>query len=109
MVTHDGITMCVTAWAERIGIDGKTLHSRIHDYGWDPAKAITTPVGMIPPGPKDKLMITHEGETLSVADWAKRVGISPDTFHKRIKEHGWSVERAISVRGDARRRRQSFK
>lgn len=38
---------------------------------------------------------THDGVTLCVTDWAKRLGISRKTLDKRFVM-GWSVERALS-------------
>jgi hypothetical protein len=41
-VTHDGITATVAEWAERTGLERKTLEYRIR-VGWAPARALTTP------------------------------------------------------------------
>jgi hypothetical protein len=38
--------------------------------------------------------ITIGGETLILADWVKRVNITPRTYYNRIKK-GWSDEQAI--------------
>ncbi len=43
LLTHNGVTLCATAWAERAGIPYKTFHYRIQ-RGWSVEKAITTPV-----------------------------------------------------------------
>lgn len=40
--------------------------------------------------------LTHEGETLSVAEWAERKGIRPQTLALRLRR-GWSVERALTT------------
>lgn len=37
----------------------------------------------------------HDGETMCMADWATRVGMSAVTLKKRL-DRGWSFERAIS-------------
>lgn len=39
-------------------------------------------------------MLTHKGETLSVADWSLRIGINEKTIHMRLKA-GWSTERTL--------------
>lgn len=41
-VTHDGITATVAEWAERTGLERKTLEYRIR-AGWTAARALTTP------------------------------------------------------------------
>lgn len=39
---HDGLRMCITDWANRIGLSKNTLKSRIK-AGWPVEKALTTP------------------------------------------------------------------
>lgn len=40
--------------------------------------------------------LTHDGETMSVAEWAERKGIRPQTLALRLRR-GWSVERALTT------------
>lgn len=40
--------------------------------------------------------ITFNGETMTVAAWARRLGIKRVTLQARIKRHGMSLERALS-------------
>jgi len=42
--THDGVTMCVKAWAEMLGVNHQTLWQRHSAYGWSIEKTLTTPV-----------------------------------------------------------------
>ena len=42
-LTFAGITQCLTAWAEELGINKNTLRGRIN-AGWSVEKALTTPV-----------------------------------------------------------------
>ena len=44
MVTFQGKTMTLVAWAEHIGIPYKTLFSRVNQYSWPIEKALTAPV-----------------------------------------------------------------
>ena len=44
MLTHDGLTLCIAEWAERIGINPTTLYCRIHRSNWTVEKSLTTPV-----------------------------------------------------------------
>lgn len=46
-------------------------------------------------------LLTHNGETMSVAEWAEKLGLKRWTIHNRLK-YGWSVERALSTDCDAR-------
>ena len=43
MLTHDGVTLCLTEWAMRKGMKPKTLHQRLLN-GWSVADAIESPV-----------------------------------------------------------------
>ena len=45
--------------------------------------------------------ITFRGETHTIAEWSRIVGIKYDTLERRINAHGWSIERALTtnVRG----------
>jgi len=41
--------------------------------------------------------LTHNGQTLCLAEWAERTGILYQTIHKRICSYGWTVERALTT------------
>lgn len=42
-------------------------------------------------------LFTHGGETLCIADWAKRARIPYTAMHNRLAVLGWAVERAITT------------
>ncbi len=42
-ISHNGVTQCLTAWAEQLGINMFTLWRRIRVYKWSIDKALTTP------------------------------------------------------------------
>lgn len=42
LLTHDGKTMCVTAWADETGLPHTTIAARLKK-GWDPIRALTQP------------------------------------------------------------------
>lgn len=44
--------------------------------------------------------ITYNGETLTIAQWSERCGISKNTLHSRLIKYGWSVERALTERSE---------
>lgn len=44
-------------------------------------------------------LITFCGVTLSLAKWAKRIGVSSGTLKSRIDDLGWSIERALTTPG----------
>jgi hypothetical protein len=41
-ITHDGLTLCVAEWAERVELERKTLEYRVR-AGWPAARALFTP------------------------------------------------------------------
>lgn len=43
-LTFQGETLCLTEWAERLGIKPKTLRARIDDHGWSVERALSAPV-----------------------------------------------------------------
>ena len=44
MLTFQGETMCVSAWAERIGLPRKTLEKRLNRHGYTIEEALTLPL-----------------------------------------------------------------
>jgi len=48
-------------------------------------------------------LITHNGEAMRASAWAKRIGVSTQTIHARLK-WGWSVERTVTTPPRSRRR-----
>lgn len=40
MLTYKGKTQCVSAWAEELGINQRTLHARVYNYGWTDEEAL---------------------------------------------------------------------
>lgn len=40
--------------------------------------------------------VTYNGETLTIAQWSKKCGISKNTLHSRLTRYGWSIERALA-------------
>jgi len=48
MLTHNGITLCLADWADRVGIPAKLLSQRLKTYRWTLERSLTAPV--LPPG-----------------------------------------------------------
>lgn len=88
MITFQGETLCLTDWATKVGIDFKTLYSRLN-YGWSIEKTLTTPANSY------VHMLEFHGETFCMKDWAAKVGITYRTLRARILK-GWSIERALT-------------
>ena len=41
--------------------------------------------------------LTFNGKTASIADWARKTGISASAIRQRINIYGWSVEQALTI------------
>lgn len=46
--------------------------------------------------------LTHDGVTLTVTQWARKLGMHPNTLFNRLCQ-GWSVEKALETAGDSNR------
>jgi hypothetical protein len=44
LITHNGETLPVTAWAEKTGINAQVIYKRKDRLGWDDSRAVTIPV-----------------------------------------------------------------
>lgn len=54
---------------------------------------------------RDNVYVEWRGESLTVYEWARRVGIKPHTLFQRLNKLGWDVERALTTPVRAMRRR----
>lgn len=88
MITAFAKTMCLSDWAEEVGIPLGTLRYRLAS-GWPAERALTDP-----PASRQRL-ITVFGKTQHLSAWARDSGLSLDTLHHRLR-HGWPVERALT-------------
>ena len=42
-------------------------------------------------------LLTHNGETLTIAEWARRLNVNYFSLHDRITRLGWSAEKALTT------------
>lgn len=93
LITFNGKTQSLSAWAREIGIKPVSLYNRLQ-RGWPLEKALHN-------GPVDKVeyksvnALTFNGKTMGVCDWARETGIPQATISSRLSR-GWSVERALT-------------
>lgn len=87
---YEGQTKCVGEWAKIVGISPGTLHSRVFAKGWPPKRAMTTPVK------KQEHLLTFQGRTQRMTEWADELGMSRKALEHRIYR-GWSVEKALTT------------
>ena len=53
-IDFNGMSLCLSEWAEKTGIAATNILARIDRLGWTVEAALTVPVGAIPTGPKSK-------------------------------------------------------
>lgn len=91
VIEYHGLSMCLTEWAERLGMDYQTLRQRIQRYGWSVEKAFNTPIR-----PR-KRIVTSAGKSLTLQEWASITGVSERVLYDRIFCENWPVEKALSI------------
>ncbi len=95
LLSLHGRTQPLAAWAEETGLKRSTIVMRLDRYGWTVERALLTP----PFGsPLPKRLLTHDGRTLSLRDWAREVGASPSAFAARLKRMSLSKALTYSPR-----------
>jgi hypothetical protein len=47
-------------------------------------------------GKRATRLYTFDGKTMCIADWAREVGISPQSMQKRLNK-GWELSRAFAI------------
>ena len=123
ILEHDGIMQPITEWALDYGITPAIIIGRL-ERGETIADAITTPMFVghadqrLPifhrkqrshdaqtKRKKAPRLITHDGITLNLSQWARRCGLSIATLRGRLMA-GWSIATALTapptVGGDRR-------
>ncbi len=98
LLTHNGRTLSLAQWAKELGMSYDHIRSR-YRYGWDIASIIKTPKNK---HHRERInnhksrLITHNGKTMNIAQWAKELGTTYDVLRARSR-YGWSDERIITT------------
>lgn len=74
---------------------GLTIDRIKNDEGYRPGNIRWTTHRVQNRNYRRNVMITHDGRTQCLFDWAAEVGIKPRTLWARIRVSKWSVERAL--------------
>ena len=93
LLTVNGQTHTLAQWARMADISPTSLLHRLA-RGWDLEQAIKTSA-LTDTTRRNNLDLTFEGQTLCLAEWARKTGIGPVTIRQRLKL-GWPVEKALT-------------
>ena len=96
-ITYRGLTKTLAEWADYTGMNYDHIRSR-YRKGWDTKSILESPKGKNHVERKTNSKshtLTYNGETLTVAQWAKKLGVSYEVLRSR-KRYGWSDERTLT-------------
>lgn len=93
LLTFNGDTKCMQEWADELGLNYITIHSRL-SKGWTIEEALST---SRKEGHRSRSkIITFQGKTATLPEWSEIIGIHTDTLYYRLK-HGWTVENTLTI------------
>lgn len=100
-----GITVC-RRWRDDFSVflkdmgecpDGHTIERIDSNGNYEPSNCRWATVTEQNRNTNRNRMLEYQGERMSMAAWAERVGLPYQTLNTRINTMGWSVERALST------------
>jgi hypothetical protein len=91
VIQWDGRSQTLTQWARELGIGWATLLSRLDRWGLP--RAFTEPLN-VAKRTQLRPLITHNGKTQSVSDWARELGLKYTTLKARL-DKGFAVDAAL--------------
>lgn len=106
MIAIDGRTDTIAAHALALGVPPSTLRNRAASLGGDyqaAADETRRRFGEWKRGPRrgstmpGATRVTSDGESLTVAAWAKRCGVERRTLDQRKWANGWTWEQTIAA------------
>ena len=94
-VEVNGERMHIVDAEERLGFRPTFLIQRMTRYGMTAEQAMNTPKKH--PGPGNGRRLNFRGQSLTVTEWSRKLGIPRHTIYGRLKK-GWPVEKVLSKR-----------
>ena len=74
-----------------------TLDRKDNDKGYSPTNCRWVTQKEQCNNKRNNHLLTYNGETLTIAQWAGKLGVNYFSLHDRITKLGWSAEKAIST------------
>jgi hypothetical protein len=99
IITVNGITKTKTEWARESGVKAPTIAKRLERglTGEDIISPERSVAIYKKPYRHDALLITYNGETKSVTEFAREYGLDYATLRLRLMDLKWPVERALKT------------
>lgn len=99
ILEFQGRSQTMQEWCDELGLNKALVRTRLFVYGMSVEEALTRPVREHLNNRKDVVTknskpISFNGETHTLNEWARRIGISRPALSTRIKR--WGVERALT-------------
>jgi hypothetical protein len=86
------------AWAMENGYDDtKTIDRIDNNKGYSPSNCRWTDYQTQNNNRDYNVMLTFNGKTMTVAEWARETGINDGTLRARLFHMGWSIEKALTT------------
>jgi hypothetical protein len=87
LITFEGRTQTITAWARECGMNHQALRWRLQE-GWSIERALTQASG--------KRKFVYKGRSHTISQWSRITGVSASAIRRRLWE-GWSVQDALTT------------
>jgi hypothetical protein len=91
LLTFNDKTQSMIQWSEELGLPKWLIQQRLAS-GWSVEDALTAPKRS---RGHNYRLVTHQGKTLSITDWAKELGIPRERIYSRLKK-GWTEQQALT-------------
>lgn len=85
--------------SRRHGLPESVIRDRLDRWGWSLDDALNTPV-------RTAKLITANGKTLTIDEWAEEVGLQAGSIRQRLRE-GWNEQDAVTIKAGEFERRYS--
>lgn len=90
----NGKIRSLAEWSKILDIPLATLSHRIYVFGWSIEKALSTPVE-----DQNPIKITYNGDTLTAAQWANKLGVTAETIKWRLRK-GKSISDIVTKKAN---------
>lgn len=93
ILEFQGKSQSLQEWADELEISESTIRWRLNK-GYSTEKALTTKVRKT--ARQGKKYLTHKGNTKTVSEWARYLGIDSKILYTRLKR-GWTIEKTLET------------